>query len=457
MKLNAILLSSLKSMERNLMRAMLTTLGIMIGIASVITMMAIGQGSSYSIQKSIASMGANSIIIFPGSANSGGVTFGSGSLKTLVPQDSNAIKKECPSVLDAAPVIQSRTQIVYGNKNWVPSSIYGTTPAYLTVQNWKELSMGHVFSDSDVMNANRVCLVGQTIVKELFNGKSPIGKEIRIMNVPFKVIGVLRVKGANMMGMDQDDVVLAPWTSIKYRVANSSLSTTNQSSTSSDSSSNTSSRGFYPSSSGTDFYPDQSDTQISNHLLYAKFANIDQIVLSARSAKDVNQAIQEITRLIRTRHYIKDGEENDFTIRSLSELEASLSSSTKAITRLLLCVSIISLVIGGIGIMNIMLVCVSERTREIGLRMSVGAKQYDILSQFLMEAVLMCVTGGIVGVLIGSGSSLMVEQILKWPIMISWGAITLAVAVSVSVGVIFGYYPAWKASNLDPIEALRYE
>ncbi len=455
MKLDKIIFSSLKSMERNLMRAMLTTLGIMIGIASVITMMAIGQGSSYSIQKSIASMGANTIIVFPGSANNAGVTFGSGSLKTLTPQDSDAIRKECPSVLDAAPVIQSRTQVVYGNKNWVPSSIYGTTLDYLDVQNWKQLSKGRVFSDSDVMNANRVCLVGQTIVKELFNGKSPIGKEIRIMNVPFKVIGVLKPKGANMMGMDQDDVVLAPWTSIKYRVANSSLSNTNQSSTSS-STSSTSSRGLY-SNSETDFYPEQSESRISNHLLYARFANIDQIVLSGRSSNEVSKAIQEITKVLKIRHHIEDGAENDFTIRSLSELEESLSSSTKAITRLLLCVSIISLVIGGIGIMNIMLVCVSERTREIGLRMSVGAKQYDILSQFLMEAVLMCITGGIVGVLLGSGSSLLVEHVLKWPIMISWGAITLAVAVSVSVGVIFGYYPAWKASRLDPIEALRYE
>ncbi len=300
--------------------------------------------------------------------------------------------------------------------------------------------------------------MGQTLVRELFDGKSPVEKEIRIMNVPFRVIGVLRTKGANMMGMDQDDIILAPWTSIKYRVTNSTLSTTNQSSTTTSSSTTTikTTSRLYPSA-GTNFYPAQSDIQIANHLLYTRFANIDQIILSARSFKEINSAIQEITKLLRERHHIEGKEPDDFNIRNLTELVETLSSTTRAITNLLLCIAMISLVVGGVGIMNIMLVCVSERTKEIGLRMAVGARQRDILRQFLMESILLCMTGGVIGIIIGHGASLVVAEILKWPIAVSPTAVILAVAVSVTVGIIFGYYPAWKASRLDPIEALRYE
>ena len=438
------------------MRALLTTIGIVIGIASVITMMEIGQGSSAVIQKSIASMGANTIIILPGTASSGGVTFGSGSITTLTPQDCDAIKKECPSVLDAAPVVRTRTQVIYGNKNWVPSYIYGTTLAYLTVQERKNLSEGDPFTERDVLNANKVCLVGQTIVRELFENKSPVGKEIRIMNVPFKVTGVLGTKGANMMGMDQDDIILAPWTSIKYRVTNSMLSNTNQSSSPARDSATPATSSLYPSTQ-TNFYPTQSDIQIANHLLYPRFTNIDLIVLSARSSKEIDLAIQEITKLLRERHRIEGAESEDFMIRSLTELAQTLSSTTRAITNLLLCIAMISLIVGGVGIMNIMLVCVSERTKEIGLRMAVGARQCDIMRQFLMESILLCMTGGIIGIIIGHGASLIVAKILKWPIAVSPVAIILAVTVSVAVGLIFGFYPAWKASRLDPIEALRYE
>ncbi len=458
MRTKTAIFTSLKALERNPMRALLTTLGIVIGIASVITMMEIGQGSSAAIQKTIASMGSNTIIILPGTATSGGVNFGSGSIKTLTPQDCDAIKKECPSVLNSAPIVRARTQIIYGNKNWVPSYIYGTTPAYLTVQEWKDLSEGEPFTSHDVLNASKVCLLGQTIVRELFDEKSPVGKEIRIMNVPFKVTGVLRKKGANMMGVDQDDIVLAPWTSIKYRVTNSTLSNTNQSSnaTSSSTAMAKTTSSLYPSA-GTNFYPARSDIQIANHLLYTRFTNIDQIILSARSSKEISSAIQEITKLLHERHHIEENELDDFNIRNLTELVETLSSTTRAITNLLLCIAMISLVVGGVGIMNIMLVCVSERTKEIGLRMAVGARQRDILRQFLMESILLCMTGGIIGIIIGHGASLIVAKILKWPIVASPTAIILAVAVSVAVGVIFGYYPAWKASLLDPIEALRYE
>lgn len=440
------------------MRALLTTLGIVIGIASVITMMEIGQGSSAAIQKSIASMGANTIVILPGTASSGGVTFGSGSTKTLTHQDCDAIGKECPSVLNVAPIVRARTQIIYGNKNWVPSYIYGTTSTYLAIQDWKDLFEGAPLTKRDILNANKVCLVGQTIVRELFDGKSPVGKEIRIMNVPFKVTGVLKTKGANMMGVDQDDIILAPWTSIKYRVTNSTLSTTNQSSSAASGSATTTktTNSLYPTT-GTNFYPVQSDIQVANHLLYARFANIDQIVLSARTPKEINSAIQEITKLLRERHHIEDNEPDDFMIRNLAQLIETLSSTTKAITNLLLCIAMISLVVGGVGIMNIMLVCVSERTKEIGLRMAVGARQRDILRQFLTESVILCMSGGIIGIIIGHGASLIVSKILGWPIAVSPTAIILAVIVSVTVGITFGYYPAWKASRFDPIEALRYE
>lgn len=459
MRIKIAVLTSLKSLKRNPMRALLTTLGIVIGIASVITMMEIGQGSSIAIQKTISSMGANTIIILPGTATSGGVTFGSGSITTLTPQDCDAIKKECPSVLNTAPIIRARTQVIYGNKNWVPYLIYGTTPAYLSVQDWKDLSEGEPFTERDVLNGNKVCLVGKTIVRELFDGKSPVGKEIRIMNVPFKVTGVLRAKGANMMGMDQDDIILAPWTSIKYRVTNVTLSNANQSSNITSSSTTTTTKttsNLYPST-GTNFYPVQSDIQIANHLLYARFSNIDQIILSARSSKEIDSAIEEITKLLHERHHIGNNEPDDFMIRNLTQLTETLSSTTRVITNLLLCIAMISLVVGGIGIMNIMLVCVSERTREIGLRMAVGARQRDILRQFLIESVLLCMTGGIIGIIFGHGASLIVAKILKWPIAVSPIAIILAVTVSISVGIIFGYYPAWKASRLDPIEALRYE
>lgn len=453
MKVSATIITSLKSLRRNPMRALLTTLGIVIGIASVITMMEIGDGSSQAIQKSIASMGTNVIIILPGNSVSHGISSGSGSNKTLTPQDCDAIKKECPSVLNVAPIVRARTQIVYGDKNWVPSTESGTTPSALEIGNWN-IEEGESFTDRDVLNANRVCLVGQTVIRELFDGKSPVGKEIRIMNVPFRVVGALRAKGANMMGMDQDDVIIAPWTSIKYRVAGSTLASTNQSSSAS--TTTTTAGSLYPST-GTSFYPEQSDIQVANHLLYARFANVDQIALSAKSEKEIDLAIKEITKLLRTRHHLSTGEPDDFTIRSLTELVETLSSTTRVITNLLLCIAMISLLVGGVGIMNIMLVCVSERTREIGLRMAVGARQRDILRQFLVESTLLCMTGGIIGIIIGHSASLIVAKILKWPIAVSPAAIIVAFVVSASVGIAFGYYPAWKASKLDPIEALRYE
>ncbi len=455
MKIRRTVSIAFRALLRNPMRAMLTTLGIVIGVGAVIAMMEIGSGSSEAIQKSIASMGANNIIIMPGTAASGGVSFGAGSVMTLTPQDYEAIASECPSVRSAAPIVRARAQIVYGNRNWVPSSISGTTASFLDVRDWNDLAEGDVFADRDILNGNKVCLVGQTIVRELFQGESPLGKEIRIKNVTFRVIGVLNAKGANMMGMDQDDVILAPWTTIKYRVTGSPLATTNQSSAGSTSSVNSISQ-LYPSAPPS-LYPEKSETQAADNLLSVRFANVDQIVAAAHSAEEIPEAIRQITTLLRGKHRIHTGDMDDFNIRDMTEMTKALSSTTKLMTNLLLCVAMISLVVGGVGIMNIMLVSVTERTREIGLRMAVGAKARDILRQFLVESVVLCLLGGAIGILLGHGCSSLVAMILHWPVKASPGAVLAAVLVSATVGMVFGYYPAWKASRLDPIEALRYE
>jgi ABC-type antimicrobial peptide transport system permease subunit len=418
---------AVRALRRNIMRASLTTLGIVIGVAAVIAMMEIGNGSSAAIQRSIASMGANNLLVRPGTAASGGISFGAGSVMTLTPEDAGAIEKECPAVGSVAPIERVRTQVVYGNRNWVPYFIYGTTPGYLQVRDWTDLAEGDTFTDRDVRNASKVCLVGQTIVRELFGGQSPIGLELRIQNVAFRVIGVLQGKGANMMGMDQDDVVLAPWTTIKIYPGRESL------------------------------YPAPSATQQADTPLPVRFTSVDEIIAAARSSSQIPLAIQQIATLLHERHRIRPGQADDFTIRDMTEMTKALSSTTTLMTRLLLAVAMISLLVGGVGIMNIMLVSVTERTREIGLRMAVGAEPGDILRQFLAEAVVLCLIGGAMGILIGRGSSLLVRLVLHWPTAISIGAIVAAVLVSATVGIVFGYYPAWKASRLDPIEALRYE
>lgn len=455
MKMHRTALTALRAIKRNPMRSMLTTLGIVIGVGAVIAMMEIGKGSSSAVQNSIASMGANNIMVHPGTAASGGVSFGAGSVMTMTPQDCDAIIKECPMTKAAAPVVRARTQVVYGNRNWVPSSIYGTTPAFLEVRDWTDMSEGECFSERDVMNGNRVCVIGRTIARELFGDESPVGKEIRLKSIAFRVLGVLSPKGANMMGMDQDDIILAPWTTIKYRVTGSSASTSNQSDNSSSSSSNTSGQP-YPSRAAT-IYPERSSTQTVNTMMSVRFTNVDQILVAAHGPEQIPICIEEITKLLRERHYIRPGEADDFNIRDMTEMTKALSSTTKLMTNLLLCVAMISLIVGGVGIMNIMLVSVTERTREIGLRMAVGARAKDILRQFLMEAVVLCLIGGAMGIVLGHGGSCLVEWLLQWPVETSPIAIASAVIVSASVGIIFGYYPAWKASNLDPIEALRYE
>jgi ABC-type antimicrobial peptide transport system permease subunit len=456
MKVYKTLSTALRALRRNPMRAALTTLGIIIGVAAVIAMMEIGGGSSAAIQKTISGMGANVLMIMPGTAASGGISFGQGSILTMTPEDCDAILVDCPAILNAAPVVRVRTQIVYEDKNWVPLFIYGTSPAYMNVQNGS-IAQGEMFTQLDIRNTNKVCVLGQTVVRELFGGDSPIGKYMRIQNVSFRVIGVLNVKGANMMGMDQDDMVLAPWTTIKYRVIGSSVANANQSQAASSTSTTVNSLNqIYPATQVA-LYPDQSATQLSDNPMLVRFTTVDNIMASARSPEEVGPAIQQVTQLLHERHHIAPGVPDDFTIRDMTEMTAALSSTTALMTKLLLAVALISLIVGGVGIMNIMLVSVTERTREIGLRMALGARGRDILRQFLTEAVVLCLAGGALGILLGHGGSRLVTLLLRWPTKTSLPAIIASVVVSASVGIIFGYYPAWKASRLDPIEALRYE
>jgi ABC-type antimicrobial peptide transport system permease subunit len=450
--------TALRALRRNVMRAVLTTLGIVIGVGAVIAMMEIGHGSSTAIQKTVAAMGANQLMIFPGTASSAGVSFGAGSSVTLTPEDCEAILRECPAVKNAAPIIRSRTQIVYAGKNWVPNYIFGTTPSYLDVRDWTTMAEGEAFTDRDVRNGSKVCLLGQTVVRELFGKESAIGKEIRVNNVSFKVIGVLVSKGASTFGSDQDDVLMAPWTTIKSRVSGSSMQGGNQSAAATVDTSqqvNTLS-DLYPTDK-VQLYPEKSAIQAADTPTPVRFTNIDQITAAAISSEQIQPAVQQMTELLRERHRIRGDEPEDFTIRDMTEMSNTLAATSNTMRTLLLAVAAISLVVGGVGIMNIMLVSVTERTREIGLRMAVGARARDILWQFLVEAVVLCLLGGALGILLGLLSSYLVTLTLKWPTESSPETIVAAVVVSATVGIVFGYYPAWKASRLDPIEALRYE
>jgi ABC-type antimicrobial peptide transport system permease subunit len=466
MRFRRTLVTAFRALSRNVTRAALTALGIVIGVAAVIAMMELGGGSSDAIQQSIKSMGANNLLVMPGTAASGGVSFGAGSVLTLTPEDTEAILHDVSSIKNAAPVVRARSQVVYGNRNWVPLNIYGTTPAFLDVRDWNELAAGEMFSERDVRNGNKVCVIGQTLARELFQGEPPVNKELRVQNVTLKVVGVLSRKGANMMGMDQDDILIAPWTTIKYRVTGVSTGSAAQSSSSSGTSSAAASSSstsdvnslanLYPNSQVV-YYPQASTVQSADTPLPVRFTNVDQIMVAAASKDSIEDAINEITALLRDRHRIHSGEPDDFSIRDMAEITRALSSATGTMTRLLLAVALISLVVGGVGIMNIMLVSVTERTREIGLRMAVGARARDILQQFLVEAVALCASGGIIGILLGRGCSYLFTLVLKWPTKPSFAAIIASFVVSAGVGIIFGYYPAWKASKLDPIEALRYE
>jgi ABC-type antimicrobial peptide transport system permease subunit len=363
-------------------------------------------------------------------------------------------------VAAVAPIVRARTQVVFGNKNWVPPTIYGTTPSFLDVRDWS-IDQGRNFTDQEVNGGAEVCVIGQTLVRELFNGQSPLGLVIRVNNHPLTVVGTLTRKGANMMGMDQDDIVLAPWRTIKYKVAGTSATTSNQSAATANATTASSSSVPFPSQQPSP-YPTQSSTEASDNPPPLLPTNVDQILVRAASEEQIPAAMKQITAILHERHRIR-GQPDDFNLRDMTEFTKAQGETTETMSSLLLYVALISLIVGGVGIMNIMLVSVTERTREIGLRMAVGARARDILKQFLVEAVLLCVLGGVVGILTGCLGTLAIRKagelgwIRRFPTEISPPAILVSFAVSAVVGVIFGFYPAWKASRLDPIEALRYE
>jgi macrolide transport system ATP-binding/permease protein len=458
LRLMWLLRTALAGLRRNLFRAVLTTLGIVIGVAAVIAVMEIGQGSAGDIRRIIANMGVNTLIIYPGAKSIGAVKLGSGTRKNLTPLDSQAIQKECLAIKGAAPMLWGRTQLIYGNHNWVPHYLFGTTPDYLVVREWG-LAAGQPLTQQDVRQANRVCLIGQTLAGELFQGEDPLGKDILVQNVPCRVLGILERKGVNMFGSDQDDILILPWTTLKFRVTGNSLTRVNQSSVDTSLSNsakvNTLSQR-YPNVQNN-LYPLPSMTQIADYPQLQRFVNVNYILAATRSPQDMGVAIEQIRVLLRERHHLSPSAPDDFRVRDWAELIRTLASTNTTMNRLLVGVALISLLVGGVGIMNIMLVSVTERTQEIGVRLAVGAGRRDILRQFLAEAVILCFCGGAVGIIVGRGTSLLVRLFLGWPTQLSLGAIGMAIMVSVMVGLVFGFFPAWKASHLDPIVALHYE
>ena len=397
---------ALRALANNKLRAFLTMLGIIIGVASVIAMLAIGQGSKKSIQQQISEMGSNMIMIHPGAEMRGGVRQDPSAMQTLKLENYEKLSEECTNLSGISPNVSSSGQLVAGANNY-PSSVSGVSMDYLTIRQLT-VEQGEMFTENDILTAAKVCVIGKTIVDNLFpDGSDPIGKVIRCNQIPFRVIGVLKSKGYNSMGMDQDDVVLAPYSTVMKRLL--------------------------------------AQTYLSG------------IFASALTEDMTDEAVDEITTILRREHKLKETDDDDFTIRTQQELSSMLNTTTDLMTTLLACIAGISLVVGGIGIMNIMYVSVTERTREIGLRMSVGARGVDILSQFLIEAILISITGGLIGVIIGCGASFMIKTIAHWPVFIQPWSVLLSFLVCTVTGVFFGWYPAKKAADLDPIDALRYE
>ncbi len=404
---------AVRALLKNKMRAALTVLGVVIGIAAVTTMVSIGQSAGKLIQGQFQALGTNVIVVMPGSSKRGGVR--QGSLPSLTADDVKAISDDCPSVLAASPLVGAGGQVIYGNENWSPKEMFGVGEDYLLVRNW-DLRMGGFFTEQDVTAAGKVCVIGQTVAEKLFQTLNPIGKTIRIRNIPFRVVGVLAAKGANIVGDDQDDVLLMPYSTVRKRLYGSS------------------------------------------------FNDVHAIMVSARSVALMSQAEIEIRNLLAGRHRIAPGQPNDFQVQNTTEIANIFGVVTGTITAMLAAIAGISLLVGGVGIMNIMLVSVTERTREIGIRMAVGAKSRDILLQFLVESVLLSSVGGVIGFLLGVAGSTGITMLInsfstgvEWPIVVSFPAAGVAILFAAGVGIFFGFYPARRASRLDPIDALRYE
>jgi putative ABC transport system permease protein len=410
MTLLASIRIALRALRVNKLRSTLTMLGIIIGVAAVITMLAVGAGAQARVEEQIKGLGTNLILLLPGSVTSGGVRMGSGSRNTLTEDDSYAIQREIQDVQVAAPQLRGTGQVVAGNNNW-STVIYGITPEYFEARNWV-ISTGRGIEPADLTSSAKVALIGETVTKNLFGDGDPIGQVIRIRKVPFMVIGTLERKGQSLMGQDQDDVVLMPITTARNRVLGGS--------------------GVRQRSAGT-------------------------IYVKVREGADMAEAESQIRSLLRQRHRLQPGQEDDFSLRNLSEVLAAREESSRIMTLLLAAVASVSLLVGGIGIMNIMLVSVTERTREIGLRMAVGARARDILAQFLVEAVTLALIGGLLGIVLGVGGSFAIGHFADWRTELNFAAIALAVGFAATIGIFFGFYPARKASLLLPIVALRYE
>ncbi|RPI06216.1 MAG: FtsX-like permease family protein [Ignavibacteriae bacterium] len=405
MKIFNILLSAFRALQRNKMRSFLTMLGIIIGVGAVIAMLAIGQGAEYSVKEQIAALGTNVLMVFPGAQQQAGVRTAAGSATTLTEDDALAIARECPAVQYISPGAFAGGQVIAGNLNW-STAIQGVGSDYLEIRQWP-IEYGDFFTDQDVKAAAKVCILGKTVADNLFPESSPVEQTIRIRNVPFKVVGVLTRKGQNAMGQDQDDIIIAPYTTVIRRLSH--------------------------------------------------WPNLRFVLISATSLRDMPVAQKQITDLLRMRHKIQAFDADDFTIRNQTDLAATATATTDILTILLASIASVSLLVGGIGIMNIMLVSVTERTREIGIRMSIGARSRDILTQFLIEALVLSLLGGIVGIILGIAGSSIISSIAKWPTIVTAFSIILSFGFSIAIGIFFGFYPARKAAMLNPIDALRYE
>ncbi len=410
MNLIGLLRVAMRALAVNKLRSLLTMLGIIIGVAAVIVMIAVGAGAQQRVEEQIRSLGSNLLLILSGTTTAGGVRMGFGSNQTISEDDALAIPREIPEAM-AAPALRGTAQLIWGNTNW-STVIFGVTPDYLEVRQW-ELNSGRAFDATDMAGATKVCMIGQTVARQLFGGADPLGQSIRVRRVPFTVIGVLESKGQSMMGHDQDDLVLMPITTARKRV----LGAANP----------------------------------------AKQRSVGTIWVKVAEGYDMKAAEEQVRSLLRQRHRLQPGQDDDFSLRNLEEVAATQEASSRVLALLLAAVASVSLVVGGIGIMNIMLVSVTERTREIGLRMAVGARTRDILGQFLVEAVTLSLIGGLAGVAIGVATAVGIAEFAGWRIVLSPESVVLAVAFAFAIGVFFGFYPARKAARLNPVEALRFE